>query len=160
MAEFCIGITFCITNYLDDFLFVAWLRIQVNWMMSEFLKLCWLVGCPIAIEKMEWGTTIIIFLGVLMDGEERCIAIPMEKKTKIIKQLQNAINKKKMIIKHLQSLAGSLNFLCKAIVPGRVFTRHLYAKIPGNMYCLQQQKKLKHYHHVNLDKEFRDDCYV
>ena len=91
---------------------------------------------------------------------EFCIAIPQEKKDRAIKQLQTMINKKKVLVRELQSLIGLLNFLCRVIVPGRVFTRRMYAKIPGYIYGLLQNRKLKHYHHVSLDREFKQDCYV
>ena len=160
LVEFRIQITFCITNYLDDFLFVAWFKSVCDWMMKQFLKLCAKIGCPIALEKMEWGMTVIMFLDILLDGEKFCSAIPQDKSIKATNQLTASVNKKKMIVKDLQSMIGLLNLLGKAIVPGRVFTRRLYAKIPAKLYSLQQKKKLKHYHHLYLDREFRNDCGV
>ena len=56
-----------------------------------------------------------------------------------------------MVIK-LQKLTGHLNFINRAIVPGRAFTRRMYAKFSGKMATL------KPYHHVRLDREFRLDC--
>ena len=160
LAEYKIQVSFCITNYLDDFLFVAWMKVECDRRMSKFLRLCRKIGRPIVSDKTEWGTSIIIFLGCLLDGEEFCIAIPQEKKDQAINQLQTMINKKKVLVRELQSLIGLLNFLCRAIVPGRVFTRRMYAKIPGYIYELQQKRKLKHYHHVSLDREFKQDCCV
>ena len=160
LAEHRIQVTFCITNYLDDFLVVAWMKEECDRRMRVFLRLCKEVGCPMALEKTEWGTTLIIFLGVLLDGEQRCLAIPEEKKTRAINQLLLVSDKRTVRVKELQGLLGLLNFLCRALVPGRVFMRRIYAKIPGNIYSLQQQKKLKPYHHVNVDKELRNDCAV
>ena len=60
----------------------------------------------------------------------------------------------KTTVKNLQRLAGYLNFLNHAIIPGRVFTRHMYAKFT------EKSKILKSYHHVNLDKEFKSDCKI
>ena len=88
------------------------------------------------------------------------MAIPQEKKVRAINQLETIVSRKKILVRQLQALTGLLNFLCKAIIPGRVFTRRLYAKIPGHIYALQQNKKLKHYHHVRVDAEFRKDCEV
>ena len=45
--------------------------------------------------------------------------------------------------------------MTKAIVPGRLFTRRMYAKIK---LTNAQGQELKHYRHVNLDKEFLSDC--
>ena len=63
------------------------------------------------------------------------------------------LDKKKAKVKELERLAGLLNFLTRAIVPGRVFTRHMYAKFTN-------LRTLKAYPHIRLDKEFKDDCRV
>ena len=49
-------------------------------------------------------------------------------------------------------MTGLLNFLNKAITPGRAFTRRMYAKASG--------LTLKPHHHIRLDREFRSDCEV
>ena len=60
-------------------------------------------------------------------------------------------------------LAGLLNFLNKAIVPGWVFTRRIYAKYSG-IIDMNENKILtvclKPHHHVKLDQEFSLDCSV
>ena len=45
-----------------------------------------------------------------------------------------------------------LNFLCRAIVPGRAFTRYLYAHTAG--------AKLKPHHHVKVTGEMKADLQV
>ena len=57
-----------ITNYLDDFLFMAYLKCLCNAMIQAFLDLCAQVGVPIAMEKTKWAVVQIIFLGLLLDG--------------------------------------------------------------------------------------------
>ena len=109
-------------------------------------------------EDRIWLCTII-FLGMLLDGDELCLAISEEKRNKARHQLNNIINKRTTTVKDLQSLTGLLNFLTKAIVPGRAFTRRLFTKIPAYIYGLQQRRiKLKFFHHVTVDREFRSDC--
>ena len=58
-------------------------------------------------------------------------------------------------MRQLQVLTGYLNFLNKAIFPGRAFTRRIYAKYAGAL-----DNDLKQYHHVRLDQEFKFDCEV
>ena len=53
-----------ITNYLDDFLFIALTLLMCNQMMKIFLQICQEVGCPISEDKTEWATQLIIFLGI------------------------------------------------------------------------------------------------
>ena len=65
-----------LTNYLDDFLFVALFNRICNQALKTFLQLAEMLGVPISLEKTEWGSTRVIFLGVLLDGEQFIIAIP------------------------------------------------------------------------------------
>ena len=72
----------CLTNYLDDFLFIAYTKLLCDQMVASFLEICQKINCPIAEEKTEWGNTQVIFLGILLDGEHLILAIPNEKKVK------------------------------------------------------------------------------
>ena len=102
-----------------------------------------------------------MFLGIMLDGNSLILSIPMEKRVKALKMLNNLVNKRSCTVKQLQELTGYLNFLTKAIHPGRAFTRRIYAKYE---HCLQphgpSEFRLRHYHHVRLDQEFRFDCEV
>ena len=156
---------FAVKNYLDDFLFISDRKEQCDQMVRNFLDLCDFVGCPVALEKTEWSTQQIVFLGILLDGQRKCLALPVEKVNKVRNLINQTLHKKgrKVTIKELQSLVGFLNFLNKAIVPGRAFTRRMYAKIPAIAYDAKKQefnKKLKPYHHIKLDIEFVQDCKV
>ena len=111
-----------ITNYLDDFLFVAILKMLCDQLIQAFIDLCNEIGVPIAVEKTVWGDTQIIFLGILLDGEKLCLAIPLEKQQKELCLLNDILDHKKATIKQLQVLTGYLNFLTKAIFAGRTFT--------------------------------------
>ena len=85
------------------------------------------------------------------------------------------LDRKKATVKELQILCGYLNFLNKAIIPGRAFTRHMYAQYsqkidfsaaglkyktnsrrPANEQS-NSQKLLLHYH-IRLNQEFKLDC--
>ena len=164
------------TNYLDDFLFVALTLLRCNFLIQQFLNLCEQIGVPIALEKTEWGTLRIVFLGILLDGVGLTLAIPLEKKIRALNLLNSMISHKKATVKELQTLCGYLNFLNKAIFPGRVFVRRMYAKF-GKIMCIPQitsgnhhdheahqgsesSFKLKSHHHVRLDGEFKSDCRV
>ena len=77
-----------ITNYLDDFLFIAISLKICNGMVEKFLAICQLVGCPISMEKTEWATQLIIFLGVLLNGNSKTLSIPLDKKQKSTRAAQ------------------------------------------------------------------------
>ena len=69
--------------------------------------------------------------------------------------LNSLLDKKNATINQLETLSGLLNFLNKAIIPGRVFTRRMYAKFA---HIPTRNKKLRKYHHIRLDGEFKADC--
>ena len=92
-----------------------------------------------------------------MDGRAHCLSIPTDKREKAIKLLNWAENSKKATIHFIQQLTGVLNFLCKAIVPGRTFMRRMYNKLK---ITDKTGNPLKQFHHVNLDREFKKDCAV
>ena len=60
-------------------------------------------------------------------------------------------------MRELQQLTGLLNFLTRAIYPRRAFTRRMYAKFS---FEHTGQKIIKQHHHVQLDEEFKKDCWV
>ena len=81
----------CMTNYLDDFLFAVITAFLCNRMVQIFLDLCQEINCPVAKEKTEFATQIIIFLGVLLNGRMLTLSIPEDKKLKALHLVQEAI---------------------------------------------------------------------
>ena len=157
LVEHITGRSFTVTNYLDNFLFVGTSEQVCNNSLRAFLVMCADLGCPVSEEKTEFASTMVVFLGILLNGEAKWLAIPQDKILKSLNLIEWAIQKKKVTIKFVQRLSGSLNFLNKAIIPGRAFTRGMYDKLKlrdaqGNM--------LKQYHHVNLGSTFIKDCLV
>ena len=141
-----------IINYLDNFLNIAKSEELCNIMLRIFHQVCTDLRIPLAKDKTVWVSLFIVFLGILLDGERHLLALPMEKINKAVMLLKIFLQRKKATVKEIQSLAGLLNFLHKAIYPGRAFTRRMYAKVATD--------HLKWHHHVNLDREFRNDCMI
>ena len=56
IMEFRTGERKALTNYLDDFLFIAVFKYMCNNLIREFMKLCQELNVPIAKEKTEWAT--------------------------------------------------------------------------------------------------------
>ena len=121
-----------LSNYLDDFLFIVLLQIVCKAMMQEFIKMCGQLGVPVSVEKTKWPSTIMIFLGVLLDRHYHLLVVPKEKRLRALNTLRSLLSKQNATVKEIQSLAGLLNFLNQAIVPGRPFMRWMYAKFSGN----------------------------
>ena len=60
-------------NYLDDFLFAALCRALCDDQMDTFMQICKELGIPVWIEKTKWGSTCMVFLGLLIDTVNRLI---------------------------------------------------------------------------------------
>lgn len=136
--------------YLDDFLFCNSSRTLCNGNLETFLGVCLEIGFPVSEEKTIWATQLIPFLGMLLDAVRRRILIPQEKINKAMTQIDRILRAKKIQMLDLQRLVGLLNFLCRAIVPGRAFTRRLYFPMRG----------LKQHHHLRVSRNIRQDLEV
>ena len=135
-------------NYLDDFFFAALKKWLCDQQVQVFLDICKDICFPVSLEKTSWGTTMLTFLGLMLDTERQVVCIPLDKVKKAQDMIQFFLNKrnKKATVLQFQRLCGVLNFLCKCVVPGRAFVTRLYP--PG---------KLKQHHHINITAEHRKD---
>ena len=138
-------------NYLDDFFFVATLRIHCNQQVQCFTEVCKAIRFPVSQEKTFWACKRLTFLGLLIDTELQMIFIPIEKIDKALELIRKILNKKRIRLRTLQQMTGYLNFLGKSVVPGRAFTRRLYANI---------NPKLKKRHHLPVTNEMKLDLEV
>ena len=140
-----------LVNYLDDYMFAALLKLMCNNQVKEFLKVCEEISFPVSLEKTFWATTRLVFLGLLIDTEIQCVCIPIEKIQKAQALIESILLKssKKVTLNQLQKVCGFLNFLGRCIIPGRAFTRRLYAYTAND--------KLKPHHHIRVNAEMRAD---
>lgn len=93
--------------------------------MASFEVICERFGVPIAQEKTEGPVTKLSYLGLEIDSVAREIRVPEDKIADLVKKLNWALQREKISLKGIQSIIGSLNFVCKAIAPGRAFLRRL-----------------------------------
>ena len=114
----CQGLTIWVINYLDDFLFIQIKRLLCDDGIQQFLELCEHIGILVALDKTEWSSEKVVFLGMLLDGKNLIIAIPDEKRRKVTNMLELMVSSRKSTVKNLQRLAGFLNFLNKAYLSG------------------------------------------
>ena len=141
-------------NYLDDFFFAALLTAICNDQIHTFLQVCKTINFPVSMEKTFWGTTKLTFLGLLIDTINQLVCIPTDKVDRAFRLIETTLTKKsrKITLHELQQLTGFLNFLCKAVVPGRVFTRRLY-----HVEERALDKNLKKHHHIKITAEMKMD---
>lgn len=138
--------------YLDDFLFGGSTKVECDKQVQFFLDLCQDINFPVSVDKTVYGSQEIVFLGILINTLTRTISIPNEKRDRALQEVDTMIRSKKVKVLQVQQLTGLLNFICRAIFPGRAFTRRFYAKIAGN--------NLKQHFHIRVDNEMRADLLV
>ncbi len=114
-------------NYLDDFLFMDFSFDRTEFQMNSFANLCDALSLPFAPDKTEGPTKILKFLGLLLDALYKRIGIPAAKVNKAQKLIQKALKNRSLLVSECRSLAGFLNFLSRAVTPGRTFIRGLYS---------------------------------
>ena len=154
ILEYINGAQGATVNYLDDFLFLHPTAQGCNTLVRLFLNLCEKIGVPVAMEKTVWASNVITFLGMELNRVDMKMTILEEKRRKALNRLLMFEDKKKATVNQLEKLTGLLNFLNKAIVPGRAFTRQMYAKINKTI----EKRNLRKHHHITIDQEFRQDC--
>jgi len=94
-------------------------------LLDGFRKICRKFGVPLAEEKTVGPTTKIVFLGLQIDSIEQTVSIPQNKLVSVKAKVQHALQSEKLTLREIQSLIGSLQFVCKAVSPGRAFLRRL-----------------------------------
>ena len=120
-----------VCHYLDDFLGGHVLEHRSNFIYRVFEALCAFIGVPLALDKTVLPCTLIEYLGLLIDTVLRQLVVPKDKVLDALQRIDNVATKKKCTLKELQSLIGSLNFLCRAIRPGRAYLRRLVDATKG-----------------------------
>ena len=114
-----------IRHYLDDYVIASSSRDECDEAMQLFAKACDELGVPIAHEKTEGPSQVITYLGLEIDTQRKQVRVPQDKLISSTQSIDNALALKKLTLQKLQSLIGSLSFLCKAVSPGRAFLRRL-----------------------------------
>ncbi len=123
-----------VIHYADDFLLCGeeFGNFSCARLVSTFENVCKKLGVPLAHEKSVGPTTKLTYLGLEIDSVRQVVAIPENKLITIKKKVEDALNSTRISVKSLQSVIGSLSFVCKAISPGRAFLRRLIDLTCGN----------------------------
>ena len=128
-----------IWHYLDDF-FVARMLGSNECMnaLSTMLRICKILGIPLADEKVAGSTTTITILGIEFDWRSCPVLRPSLPTGPVRRSAQ----------RELQSLIGQLQDASTVIKPGRTFLRRMY-----DLLGLVKQP----HHHIHLNTDFRSD---
>ena len=122
-----------VSHYCDDFILVGFEegRKSCHQLVSCFERVCSELGVPLAHDKSVGPTTKLVYLGLEIDTIKQAVSIPNEKLIAIVGKVKSALDASSITLKELQSLIGSLTFVCKAIAPGRAFLRRLIDLVIG-----------------------------
>lgn len=135
--------------YLDDGLQIGRNEKETNYLLSIYLGICSEINLPVAEEKTETACRLIKFLGLLINALKQTVKLPSDKVVKALNQIEFILGSKKVTVLDMQRITGLLNFFTRAIVPGRAFTRRLYAAYSG--------ANLKQHHHIRVTQEMKLD---
>lgn len=135
--------------YLDDGLQIGINRTNANENLGIYLGICKEINLPISKEKTEMATKMIKFLGLLINAIKNTVEVPADKVLKALNHIDQIVESKKVTVLDMQKITGLLYFFTRAIVPGRAFTRRLYATFSGS--------QLKQYHHLRVTQEMKLD---
>ena len=135
-------------HYLDDFLRGDKCEWSCSNIMSIFSTVMSEINVPIADEKTEGPSEVLVFLGLELDSVNMTVRIPIDKMHDVLGKISLMLSKHKTTLKDMQSLIGLLNFCCRAIPMGRPFCRRLINAICG---------VTKPYHHIRINAGIRKD---
>jgi len=118
-----------IVHYMDDYLIISSKMASGSQscqaLLEKFKEICATLGVPLAPDKTIGPASKLTFLGLQIDSVVQTVSVPQNKLEKITEKVQAAMQAKELSLKEIQSLIGSLSFICKAISPGRAFLRRL-----------------------------------
>ncbi|XP_069595134.1 uncharacterized protein [Ranitomeya imitator] len=138
-----------ITHYFDDFLIVGPAGSDVcAAALAQFKDAMAQFGVPLSPEKTIGPVPVITFLGIEIDSVAMEFRLPKEKIDKLLDLISGCISVGKVTLTQMQSLLGSLNFACRVMPAGRIFSRRLMIATRG--------VKQRH-HRIRITAHLRSD---
>ena len=120
------------THYLDDFLIQGPPgNILCQDTMDCFTTLCQNLGIPLAHDKTEGPVCKLVFLGLELDSVSQIVKIPEDKVVALKGLICDLLKVNKATLKDIQKVIGTMQFACRALIPGRTFMRRLIGLTSG-----------------------------
>ena len=115
-----------IIHYLDDY-FTAGApgSDQCAQHLETITSICNKLGFPLAKDKVEGPSTVLIFLGILLDSSKMELRLPVEKLQLLKTLITTWLNRKTASKRELLSLIGHLSHATKVVPEGRTFLRRM-----------------------------------
>ena len=140
-----------ILHYLDDFLIIGPPASNTCLKHLNHLKqACHALGVPLALEKVEGPSTLLSFLGILLDTHQMEARLPEEKLQRLQATVTEWVGRKNATKREILSLVGQLQHAGKVVRYGRTFVTRMYI-------TASKVKELDFY--TRLNKSFKSDLY-
>ena len=134
------GVSFLL-HYLDDFLIIGPLSSPTCPHNLEVLTQIYnYLGVPLAFEKVEGPSTVLSFLGIVLDTTSMEARLPEDKLTRLKNEVSQWINHTDARKREILSLVGSLQHATKLVRHRRAFVSRMYATAA----------KLREWTHLNI----------
>ena len=137
------------SHILDDFIFFGPPHSgQCQFNLDAFFTLCRSLKLPVKHAKTVLPTSAPTLHGIVVDTCAQTLTLPTDKLTPLVQRLHVLSRRKKVCLRDLLSVIGSLTLACRAIAPGRAFLRRLH-----DLTCGISNPN----HKVRLTREARND---
>ena len=113
------------SHILDDFIFLSPTKSLCQLYLQHFFTLAEHLSIPVKHKKTVLPATCVVVHDIEVDTLTMRARLPQDKLDAALLLVRSFQRRKKVILRQLQSLIGTLNFACKVIVPGRPFLRRL-----------------------------------
>ena len=118
--------TQAIHHYLDDFLVVGTAYTsECSAALHTLTIICQELGIPVAEEKLEGLSTVLKFLGILLDTTRLEARLPEDKLEELHQALDYWATHQRCTKRELLSLIGTLSFAAKVVPASRILLRRL-----------------------------------
>eukprot|EP00035_Acanthoeca_spectabilis_P019149 m.415743 g.415743 ORF g.415743 m.415743 type:complete len:589 (-) comp16825_c0_seq6:1084-2850(-) len=145
------GASIRLFHLLDDFLFVAWSRVDALRAQAAKDALFIELGIPEQLEKRCSPTRRLEFLGVMVDFAQATLGLPGDKRDRLMASLAKCVEGR-CLLKELESTTGLLTF-AGVTIP-------LHRPLVSSLYAGQAIARRKGFRHVRLSAEARADAKV
>ena len=143
------GVSF-IRHYLDDFITAGPPgsgECQHN--LATMLEVCSQLGVPTVEHKCVGPSTLLKWLGILINTDSMELSLPQDKLDRLCSLLDSVAGKKSLPLDKMESLIGHLSHASVVVKPARRFMR--------NMYGLMANAKRGGWPRVRLNSAFQAD---
>ena len=137
-----------VIHILDDFFIAEPTRFKCLSSFSTLLRFFMSVHAPVVASKTLGPSQVLEFMGIELDSTRMEARLPDDKLQRTRDLLTSFTNRRSVRLVELQSLIGTLQFACKAVVPGRTFLQRMINLTRGVP---------SRFHHIRLNKEFFKD---